>query len=750
MWCPSEIGQCANRVSGPNVPLKIILATAPQSDPTQMHVAIPNLVASMVANGYPDTLGRDYSIGAYEHFLTPQRLKLAGQRVQDRLQELNAKPRLDPYEAHIFVALASIVGAIDEVVSRVDEALGVMRSQRFYDVDAYWWASQCLESALKLVSAEFFPWLWSMFCSGTEGAHDRLDGLLESAALDADANPFVEYYRARVIPSLKEENVDLLGISMVYSSQLIPGLALARLAKEEIPGVRIVCGGNAISSTTRALVGKEHRLPHMDFVCYSEGETSLLKLVQRLESENNDLSDVPNLRYFDEATGTVRETALHIEDLNKHPPPDFSGLSLDSYLSPTPVVTLDVTRGCYWGKCAFCAYGVSEKILKAYRERTIDRIVDDIRLLKEKWGTDNFLFSVDVLSPSFVRRLGERLIEENIDIHWMGDMRFEAPINQQLTDLMYASGCRFISCGLETASQRVANWMDKGTKHENVVRILQAYKNSKIGVNSQFFLGFPTETREEAQVTLDFVLENNDAICTVGFGHFSLLQGAAAEKNPERFGITEIDRGGCDNLSERYDYETSSGLTQAEAERLVEECRLQIAKKYPVISNMSLLIGAHGLLHLGNLGPAEFNRRIRGKACGLEEVGSTSLDGMTVVSLSSGTSHLSLRYDFFAMLNALKAENLPDWFEPRDSAVVVLYERHRRRCCRLSAEQADVVRRLNGGTHVVDIVFQQPRLEIDVVYRVLGALHKEGFVSAERKPSNISLASQVLTQETIQ
>ena len=61
-----------------------------------------------------------------------------------------------------------------------------------------------------------------------------------------------------------------------------------------------------------------------------------------------------------------------MEDLRVVPAPDFDGLPLEKYFAPHLVLPYDPTRGCYWGKCTFCHYGLAEVGTAAYREREVD------------------------------------------------------------------------------------------------------------------------------------------------------------------------------------------------------------------------------------------------------------------------------------------------------------------------------------------------------------------------------------------
>ena len=59
------------------------------------------------------------------------------------------------------------------------------------------------------------------------------------------------------------------------------------------------------------------------------------------------------------------------KDMGTLPPPDYDGLPLEKYFAPELVLPYDPTRGCYWGKCTFCHYGLAEVGTANYRERPV-------------------------------------------------------------------------------------------------------------------------------------------------------------------------------------------------------------------------------------------------------------------------------------------------------------------------------------------------------------------------------------------
>ncbi|MCP3915109.1 MAG: hypothetical protein GY711_06110 [bacterium] len=724
--------------------MRLALVNVPQGDPTQVYLSVPKLVSYVRSKGFEDTLARDLNIDAYVYFLRAGRIETACRRIRARLTELDMQPVLSKEEAREYRAIVASHAIVEHTAAHVAGALETLRSKElFYDFDRYSTAIAVLNDALRIISTEFYPCSWSLFDlalpNGTETFRELMAGVE-----DLDHNPFVEFFDAVGLPWLEKSGVDMLGISITYATQIIPGLTLAKLVKERLPGVRVALGGGVIGGIARDLLQLEDWFPFVDYVVYSEGETALYELMRALEEGREDLSDVPNLIFREPGTGCSKKTDLRIEDLNQHPTPQFGDMPLGDYLSPKPVLMLDVTRGCYWGKCAFCSYGISPETLMAYRERSIEKTLGDIQHLMQAHGTDTFMFSVDVLSLSFVRKLGEALRESDTRIHWMGDLRLETKIDDAFCAQAYDSGCRFVSAGLESSVQRVMDHMEKGTDERHLTRILRSFRAANIGVNTQFFFGFPTETPEEARQTLDLVLAENDSISTVGFGHFRLNPGSAVERDPEKYGVQEIQVSEPGNVSRYLPYTAESGMSSDEAAEFFSAAREKVARAYPVTSNASLLIGAHGLLHLARLGPGEFNRVTRATSAP-EPAGAVPAAHDAQVELGPKTLLLRLSYDLFDMIAGGKGED--ERFSDGAYAhrpTTVLYDGERQRCCRLSARMTGLVEQVDGTATMNEIIRRQQSYTDGAARRIFRRFHREGFVRLRAERPEV----HVVTRET--
>ncbi|MEZ4677547.1 MAG: radical SAM protein [Caldilineaceae bacterium] len=249
------------------------------------------------------------------------------------------------------------------------------------------------------------------------------------------------------------------------------------------------------------------------------------------------------------------------------PLPDFAGLPLGRYLAPKQALPLLTARGCYFGKCAFCntGYGADD----TYSQLRAEQIVEQMMALHETYGVQHIFFSDEAITPRNLKHLAPLLTALETPIHWGGCTRFEKIINKPLLDNIYAAGCRMILFGLESASQPVMDKMVKGTQLAHMSRILQESTEAGIWNHTFFFFGFPGETLEDAQQTVNFLYQHKPFIHSAALGSFLMERDSPAHRYPTSFGVNVIFEDPDKDLAIYFDYDVEAGMKPQMAE-LVE------------------------------------------------------------------------------------------------------------------------------------------------------------------------------------
>jgi hypothetical protein len=341
-----------------------------------------------------------------------------------------------------------------------------------------------------------------------------------------------------------------------------------------------------------------------------EGERSLLALVKALETSNGSPSSAPmraltNVVLRDRLMGARYVAAHGMEDPKSLPGPDFDGLPLDRYLSPTTVLPYDPTRGCYWGKCTFCHYGLAEVGTASYRERDVTAIVSHLEHLSARHHTRHFYFSQDSVAPKTLVKLSEAIVDAKLDIRWATDLKPEKYLTDARAETLRKAGAVACALGVESGSDRVLKLIDKGPGVSVVSDVVERLSRAGIAAEAMCFTDFPTETADEAMSTLSFLRDRKDEIAVYIVGEFGLTHGSLVAQSPERFGIDETWELDGDELGLGIFFAARAPWKTDEEREEIDDALSDLSsgwllRTYPWAGAVST---AHTILHYDRFGP---------------------------------------------------------------------------------------------------------------------------------------------------
>lgn len=542
--------------------MKIMLVFPPNWTPSMPHLALPTLTAYLRAHGV-DVIQRDLNAEVFDEILTRQYINQSLVHLRHDYG-LSAKKqpvrRSHPPRQQVLWALEE--GA--RLAENVQRAKRTVRSAAFYDGEASLEAFQTIIQCLEIASLPFFPASLHLQSYSSAYAVDSSKALLQGVA-DPNYNMFLDIYRRGVVADIKRERPDIVGISIPSMPQILPGMTLAYLIKESGLDCHVTVGGPHISMLRDELPRVPALFSLIDSAVVFDGEVPLLRLAEALDSDG-DLAQVPNLIYRDgdHIRVTERKTPEKIGDL---PLPDFEGLPLGKYLAPDLVLPLLTARGCYFGKCAFCNVGYGEA--ESFSQLRAENLAEQMLALREKYGVKHIFFADEAVTPRNLRNLSPILENKGTPLHWGGCVRFEKVISGELLNDMARGGCRMILFGLESASQSIINQMVKGTELEHMSRIL--IESTAVGIwnHAFFFFGFPGETMDDAQATVNFLFDHKPAIHSAALGTFLMERYSPAHRFPAQYNVRRIIEEPDKNLAIYFDYEVESGIDAQLAETIM-------------------------------------------------------------------------------------------------------------------------------------------------------------------------------------
>ena len=272
----------------------------------------------------------------------------------------------------------------------------------------------------------------------------------------------------------------------------------------------IVMGGPHASMVRSRIFDQS---PGLDFAVQGEGETSIGLLVDALET-GSALDAVPGLitRDFE------NPPAPYIRDLDTLPLPARHLLPNDKYryiLSKGKVTTLFSSRGCPY-QCIFCDKTVFGS---QWRARSAESVLEEIELVVKDFGVKSIVFYDDLFTvkKDRVMDICKGIIEKKIDIEWKCEGRVNI-VDEESLKWMKKAGCSMIAYGVESGNQKGLDYLNKGTKVEQIRRAFELTRKAEIKPMGYFVLGIPVETYEEGIHTIEFAKEIRSA-----YAQFSVL-----------------------------------------------------------------------------------------------------------------------------------------------------------------------------------------------------------------------------------
>jgi len=545
----------------------LTLIHPPLGDPTVPYHSTAYLAGSMIANGFGAPTQRDANAEFVSWCLSEPTFLRMVDEAQTGEGRLAAQGELSLDEQGEYYALWCR-GEVD--FAELAQAIATQKNlSEFLDFDAYVRSVQVICDYFDLIGALSYPGAIENFAlvSNRRFSFTNFADLMNDGLSRRVCGLFYRFLDEVWLRDPAIRGTDCFGISVTYQHQLYHALALARWIREVWPEKKVVLGGTEIAQICRSV--RDHTALSAlfglcDGMVVGEAETAICQMAD-IGFDLNPWSRIQNLMTYDPVTDEIhRPTKLVYEDLRSIAPPHYD-IRWDQYLSPVRAINYSPTRGCYWNRCAFCSYGLNEDGPTApWRVRPAELAARELAEICGAQGIGYVYFAVDTISPAYVERLADALIERGTDFKWSAEMRLEKVFPPSLCEKLARSGCVSALFGMESGSQRVLDRMDKGTKVEQMSQSIRHLAEVGIAVQLMTFSGFPTETAEDRADTFRFLQACSGDWSNGGMGSFVLVDGSIIAKEPKRFGLHLKSVDGCDIPAIR-DFESVEDASTAPA-----------------------------------------------------------------------------------------------------------------------------------------------------------------------------------------
>ena len=156
-------------------------------------------------------------------------------------------------------------------------------------------------------------------------------------------------------------------------------------------------------------------------------------------------------------------------------------------------------------------------------------------------GRNGFHFVDEAAPPVLMRELALEILRRKLAVTWWTNIRFEKSFTKDLCLLLKASGCIAVSGGLEVASDRLLQLIDKGVTVEQVAKVTRNFTEAGVMVHAYLMYGYPTQTVQETIDSLEMVRQLFEAgVLQSGFWHqFAMTAHSPVGMYPEKFGVVK-------------------------------------------------------------------------------------------------------------------------------------------------------------------------------------------------------------------
>ncbi|WP_102275098.1 radical SAM protein [Cytobacillus massiliigabonensis] len=518
--------------------------------PTQPPINTPFITAFLKKNGINSTQ-LDMNIEVWDYLLSPGFIKelTYNSGYSKYCDELNV-PNMNFEEFNY---------KKNYLLSSIDTIKSYYRNKEiFYDTYALAWANERIREFKYLFYYSYgilVDNLKTTYSFDNE-LHFSFSGM-DNFSSDNQSNPFIRIFENILSAKLKDSAPPVILIEALYAVQFPHLATLTKVLKRLYPNSHICFSGFGFDQLVFARIKHSLKNNHLSFLGFDSifmvrNDHALLSLVNHILN-GKEINTIQSLAVNCQSTDNIiNEKPLYEQYTKQSVLPDYEDIEFNRYFSPHRVIIERYSNRCYWYKCNYCS-------INAFKGRNVSLTKDEfllrINTYYEKYEVNHIFLLDEAATPDQAREIAESFGESPYEFIWSLRTRIDKGLDKETLQLMYDSGCRELWMGLESPSPTVLNLMNK-TKDpvdyvNQVRRIIQMASEIGIGLHFCLLFGFPGETIDDHEITLNFFKDEYKPLkripCFISFNVFFLTPFSKVWKEPEFYNIkiTDVSEDRC-------------------------------------------------------------------------------------------------------------------------------------------------------------------------------------------------------------
>lgn len=336
------------------------------------------------------------------------------------------------------------------------------------------------------------------------------------------------------------EQYDIVGLTSTFQQNLAC-LAMAKEIKRRAPHITTIVGG----ANFEGVMGVElHRqFPFVDIVCSGEADTIFPELVRRLRSGEpiHEIGGITSRLGGETVTGATPQT--FVTNLNDLPYPDhvdyFSAFnSSQSKNQIRAEITMETSRGCWWGQKHHCTFCGLNGLSMTYRSKTPERAYREIKHMMATYRGFDIFNTDNIVDLRYFNELFPKLHADGVKLQLFYETK--ANLKKSQLFMLRKIGSNSFQPGIESLSSHILSLMDKGVRGIQNVQLLRWSKEMNFVVSWNIICGFPHETPEDYRQIIRWIKSIAHLQPPAVVTRFRLDRFSPMFKDPEKYGIKNV------------------------------------------------------------------------------------------------------------------------------------------------------------------------------------------------------------------
>ena len=294
------------------------------------------------------------------------------------------------------------------------------------------------------------------------------------------------------------QDVDIVGVSCMFSNEWIYAKQVVREIRRALPHVIIVGGGEHFTADSEYSL---RACPEIHSLVLGEGEETFLDLIDAI-LEGRSLESVPGIAYLSDERFTKTIPRARVRDIDGIPLPSWDEMPLERYLDAgigmgsvgTRSMPMIATRGCPFA-CTFCSSPTMWT--QRWVARDPKEVVEEIKTWIARYGVTNVEFYdlTAIVRKDWIVKFAQLLIEQDLRITWAlpSGTRSEA-LDAEVMHYLQLSGCRSLTYAPEAGSPATLARIKKKIKLPHMLASMRAGVKEGIYLKANMIVGLPGQT----------------------------------------------------------------------------------------------------------------------------------------------------------------------------------------------------------------------------------------------------------------